>query len=323
MSDRPAVVTDLGGGIHQVRLPLPWALDHVNCYAVEDHDGWTIIDTGLGTPGTDRRWRDALAELGRPRVRRIVVTHYHPDHNGNSAPLAALTGAEELVQGRLDHALTYGAFLDPGGPARFETYLKALGMPEDEAATSATDERETPYHPATPNVLVDEGDAIELQGESFRVFHLPGHADGHVVFCGATSGRMFGGDVLLNEITPNVGLWEDASNADPLARYLESLMRIETEIAPSVVYPGHRSVIDDAAARAREIRRHHDARLATCQEALESGAETAYEVGAHLWGGRLGYHERRFAMVEAAAHLVRLVGLGRAVSPAPYRWQPA
>jgi glyoxylase-like metal-dependent hydrolase (beta-lactamase superfamily II) len=323
MSDRAAVITDLGGGVHQVRLPLPWALDHVNCYAVEDEDGWTIFDTGLGTPGTGRRWREALEVLGRPHIRRVVVTHYHPDHNGNSGPLAELTGAEEIVQGRLDHELTYGAFLDPGGSARFEAYLLALGMPAVEAQTSATDERETPYRPATPTHLVDEGDAISLQGEEFRVFHLPGHADGHVVFCGESTGRMFGGDVILNEITPNVGLWEDASDADPLARYLESLVRIENEIAPSIVYPGHRTVITDAGARAREIRRHHDARLQTCEDALSTGAETAYEVGVHLWGGRLGYHERRFAMVEAAAHLVRLVGLGRAVSPEPYRWRPA
>jgi glyoxylase-like metal-dependent hydrolase (beta-lactamase superfamily II) len=320
VTDKPAVVTDLGGGVHRVRLPLPWALDHVNCYAVADADGWTIFDTGLGTPGTGERWRQALAELGSPAVRRIVVTHYHPDHNGNSAPLAELTGAGEIVQGRLDHELTYGAFLDPAGSARFEAYLVTLGMPPAEAVTSATDERETPYKPATPTLLVDEGDAIEIQGESFGVFHLPGHADGHVVFCGARSGRMFGGDVILNEITPNVGLWEDAGDADPLAAYLNSLHRIEHEIAPRVVYPGHRTVIEDAAVRAREIRAHHDGRLDRCVEALATGAETPYEVGQYLWGGRLGYHERRFAMVEAAAHLVRLVGLGRAVVAAPGRW---
>ena len=51
---------------------------------------------------------------------------------------------------------------------------------------------------------------------------LPGHADGHIALLGSHSGRLFGGDVLLNEITPNVGRWED-NEPDPLGRYLETL----------------------------------------------------------------------------------------------------
>ena len=145
--------------------------------------------------------------LGSPHVRRVVATHYHPDHNGATAALMEVTGADEFVQGRRDHELTFPAFLDPTGPPRFEQHLIAMGMPLDEARSSAADERDTPYHPADPDVLLDEGDVLELQGERFDVHHLPGHAEGHVVFVGATSGRMFGGDTILNEISPNVGLW--------------------------------------------------------------------------------------------------------------------
>ena len=79
--------------MHRVTQPLPWALDHVHCYAVDDADGWTLIDCGLGTPGTGRRWEQALALLGHPRVRRLVITHYHPDHIGASTRLAELTRA--------------------------------------------------------------------------------------------------------------------------------------------------------------------------------------------------------------------------------------
>ena len=106
-----AIIADLGGGVHRVTQPLPWALDHVHCYAVEDPDGWTIFDSGLGTPGTTARWREAYAELGSPRVRRVVATHYHPDHNGATAALMEVTGADVFVQGRRDHELTY-----PGVP---------------------------------------------------------------------------------------------------------------------------------------------------------------------------------------------------------------
>ena len=96
---RELEVRELGDGVHRVTQPLPWALDHVHCYAVDDAEGWTLIDCGLGTPGTGRRWQEALALLGHPHVRRIVITHYHPDHIGASTRLAELTGAEEIVQG--------------------------------------------------------------------------------------------------------------------------------------------------------------------------------------------------------------------------------
>jgi glyoxylase-like metal-dependent hydrolase (beta-lactamase superfamily II) len=100
-----AELTDLGDGVVRVTLPLPWALDHVHCYAVREPAGLTIIDCGLGSRATLRWWEEALAELGRPPVRRIVVSHYHPDHVGAAEGLRRLTGAAEVVQGRHDARL--------------------------------------------------------------------------------------------------------------------------------------------------------------------------------------------------------------------------
>jgi glyoxylase-like metal-dependent hydrolase (beta-lactamase superfamily II) len=316
-----ATVAPLGGGVHRVTLPLPWALDHVHCYAVEGRDGWTIVDAGLGTSGTLRRWAGALERLGDPRVARIVVTHYHPDHVGAGRALAELTGAAEVVQGALDDELTRNAWGDGRSAAAFERYLEVNGMPAAEAARAAADEEATPVDAAMPTRLVGEGDTLELAGETFGVLVLPGHADGHIALLGERSGRMFGGDVLLHEITPNVGRWED-TGPDPLGRYLETLERI-AELAPTVVYPGHKRPLEDPAARAAEIRDHHAGRLDVHLNALRRGAETPYEVGCHVWGTELGFHERRFALVEAISHLERLGAEGRAVEAATGRWRPA
>jgi glyoxylase-like metal-dependent hydrolase (beta-lactamase superfamily II) len=317
-----AQVTDLGGGTTRITHPLPWALDHVHCYAVAGDDGLTLIDSGLGTPGTAARWRAVLDDLGRPRVARVVVTHYHPDHIGCSAELSELAGGAEIVQGAHDWALTAPAFGDARVPGAFEAHLRRMGMPDAVAADSATDEDSLPIRFRRPDRLVDEGDVLELAGEPFHVLVLPGHADGHIALYGERSGRMFGGDVILNEITPNVGLWEDTTSGDPLSDYLASLERIAA-LAPAVVYPGHRTLVDDAVGRAGEIRAHHAARLDAHELALRQGAASPYEVGLRIWGGRLGFHERRFALVEAAAHLVRLVALGRAVETTPMRFAPA
>jgi glyoxylase-like metal-dependent hydrolase (beta-lactamase superfamily II) len=192
-------------------------------------------------------------------------------------------------------------------------------MPREEASRAGEDEDSLPVDAATPTRLVAEGDELELAGETFRVLVLPGHADGHIVLLGERTGRLLGGDVLLHEITPNVGRWED-TQPDPLARYLATLARIE-ELAPAVVYPGHKRVVDDPAGRAAEIRAHHVVRLEVHVEALEAGAETPYEVGRRVWGDELGFHERRFALVETISHLERLAAEGRADEIAPGRWR--
>jgi glyoxylase-like metal-dependent hydrolase (beta-lactamase superfamily II) len=316
---REATLSELDGGIVAVTQPLPWALDHVHCYALASPEGWTIVDCGLGTPGTLERWREALTALGG-RVRRIVVTHYHPDHLGAAAALAELTRAPEIVQGELDARLADAAWGERADIGAFETYLRKHGMPRELAAASASEEVRLPVRTVSATRLVHEGEALAAGGETFDVLLLPGHADGHIALLGRESRRLFGGDVLLGEITPNIGRWEDTA-FDPLGRYLSTLDRLQ-QLAPAVVYPGHGPVIGDARGRAAEIRRHHDDRLDVAHDALRGGAVTTYEVSQLIWPGELSLHEQRFALVEAISHLERLCVLGRARELEAGRWAP-
>ena len=261
-------------------------------------------ETGLGTPATLAWWEDVLDALGRPTVTQLVLTHYHPDHLGASAGLARLTGAGQVVQGRLD----------------YERYLGDHGMPADLAAASTRAEIGIAVQLAAPTRLVDEGDVVRAGGRSWRVLHLPGHADGHIALHDDAGGRLIGGDVLLDEITPNVGRWPDTA-PDPLGRYLATLHRV-ADLAPTMVYPGHGPVIRAAAARADEIARHHDERLDLAAAALADGVESAYEAAQVIWRDEpLGFHEQRFALVEAISHLERLAATGRAVEHRPARWR--
>jgi glyoxylase-like metal-dependent hydrolase (beta-lactamase superfamily II) len=301
-----------------VTLELPWALDHVHCYAIEDPQGWTLVDCGLGTPETVAAWRAALDTLGSPHVRRVVITHFHADHIGASAELVALTGAAEVIQGRDDLASADRSF----GPQRSEfesaAYLLGCGLPQELVDAWLASQFANDTDLATPTRLVDEGDEVEIAGTSYRVLVLRGHADGHIVLHDERTGRLFGGDVLLQRITPNVGAWED-SRPDPLGDYLATLARLE-ELAPRLIYPGHRALIENASERAAETRAHHDTRLEATEAALDTGAETPFEVSMVLWSRQLGLHERRFALAEALAHLVHLGVLGRAVEHEPGRW---
>jgi glyoxylase-like metal-dependent hydrolase (beta-lactamase superfamily II) len=316
---RDAIVTPLGEGAHRITMPLPWALDHVHCYALEDPQGWTIIDAGLGTPGTIARWQLVLEGLGNPQVGRLVITHYHPDHVGCAGLLADLVRPDEVVQGRLDAELCRNAWTDYDFEIVYD-HMRGHGMPEEMAREAADDEENSPVMIPDPTLLVDEGDRLEIGGEAFSVLHLPGHADGHIALLGE-GGRLFGGDVILATISPNVGRWED-TGVDPLGRYFATLERLAA-LAPRITHGGHRVPIEDVPTRAREIRALHDERLRIAHGALENGAESAMDVAAVIWPDGHGMHERRFALVEALAHLERLVADGRATQPDPYRFAAA
>src|SRR5216117_1987843 len=82
-------------GVHWLRMPLPFALDHINLWLLEDGDGWTFIDCGIGDDATRALWERIFAGriAGRP-IRRLIVTHHHPDHAGLASWLTERTSAE-------------------------------------------------------------------------------------------------------------------------------------------------------------------------------------------------------------------------------------
>src|ERR687897_2456431 len=108
---------ELDAGIRRVTFALPLGIDHVHCYLLPASDGgWTVVDTGLGLPDAAERWGRIVDELGAP-VTRIVITHFHPDHVGAAADVAALTGAP-VFQGALDYEQCVHVWGNPEWPTR-------------------------------------------------------------------------------------------------------------------------------------------------------------------------------------------------------------
>ncbi len=79
----PGVIKNVAPGIYWLRMPLPFQLNHINLWLIEEKDGWTIVDTGINTDATRELWEKIFAEQlnGKP-VTRVVATHLHPDHVG-------------------------------------------------------------------------------------------------------------------------------------------------------------------------------------------------------------------------------------------------
>jgi glyoxylase-like metal-dependent hydrolase (beta-lactamase superfamily II) len=298
-------VSEVADGITRVTFALPLGIDHVHCYLLRSgEEGWTVVDTGLGLPDAEERWRSALLLVGGG-VERIVVTHFHPDHVGAARPLAALTGAP-VLQGEIDYAQCLRAWGPGRSPERFYTYMREHGMPPDHSESMRSEGDRlagwVQYQP-NPEPLVP-GERLDR----WEVLHVPGHADGHLALL--RDGVLIAGDALLAAISPNVGLYHDAQ-PDPLGDYLGSLARI-VELAPRVAFAGHGPTIDNPRGRARELIAHHGERLEATGAALDGRPRTAYEVSLVLFPDPLPRGLRRFALAETRAHLEYLTLRDRA-----------
>lgn len=300
--------------IYQVRLPLPFALNHVNCYLLRDADGWTVVDTGLHWPDAQAAWTRALAELqiGFKQIRRIVLTHMHPDHFGLAGYFQAQTDALVYLSPREAEQVQTIWVEDGWHSTAAAEFWQVAGVPAETLAVMGVQTEQLrqrtmphPQHYAS----ISPGTLLTMGGRSWQVIHAPGHSDGQIIFYAAAEKLMLCGDQVLMKITPNIGLWPGIE-ADPLGRYLQSLAAL-AELDVACALPGHGGVITTWQTRLSELQQHHVHRLEAMVAAVQGGA-TAFQVAQRVFHfANFSEHEIRFALAETLAHLVYLVQMGR------------
>lgn len=292
-------------GIYLVRIPLPFRLDHVNCYLLEGNGGWTVIDTGLHNQSTVNIWEKMLE--GR-LVQNIVITHYHPDHYGYAGGLQEKTRAPVwMSQTDAENGLRSWetAHID-----RIRRHYPACGLPEQLANQMVANTESflsliTP-HPKIEHYLQD-GETVNLGWERYTVITTPGHSDGMLCFYNKLNKVLFSADHILPKITPNISYWFHG-DPNPLQSYLDALHKVK-ELDIEIVLPSHGEPFYNAHERIDEIVHHHHERLDKVLDVTRS-ERTVYEVCLQLFGDRLNVHEMRFAIGETIAHLEYLVQQG-------------
>ena len=83
----PGKAQAVADGVKWIRMPLPFALDHINLWLLRDElngrQGWTIVDCGIARDEVKALWERVFEqELDGLPVLRVLVTHMHPDHVG-------------------------------------------------------------------------------------------------------------------------------------------------------------------------------------------------------------------------------------------------
>ncbi|MEP5633695.1 MAG: MBL fold metallo-hydrolase [Tateyamaria sp.] len=309
---------EVAPGVLWMRLPLPMKLDHVNIYALDDGDGWTVIDTGFASNKTRGIWRDLMGGplAGKP-VTRVVVTHHHPDHVGLAGWFQTEFGAE-LITTRTAWLFARMLTLDVQDTPVTETleFWRSAGMDAEVFEQRAA---ERPFNfgdVVAPMPLgftrIQQGQSIKMGGRTWDIHMGNGHAPEHATFWSRDDNLVISGDQILSSISPNIGVYATEPMADPIGEWLEACERLKLLARDDqLVLGGHKLPFTGLPTRMRQLIDNHHGALARLSAYLDT-PKSAAECFAPLFKRKIGAGEYGLALVEAVAHLSHLYQDGAA-----------
>lgn len=309
--------TEVAPGVLWMRLPLPMALDHVNVYALDEGESWTIVDTGFDTAKSRAIWEQLIAgPLGGKPVGRVIVTHHHPDHIGLAGWFQTAHGAE-LWTTRTAWLMARMLVLDEQARPVNETleFWRGAGM---DPALLARRAGERPFNFAdivAPLPLgfrrIAEGDRLQAGGRTWRVRIGHGHAPEHATLWSEGDALVIGGDQLLATISPNLGVYATEPEADPVGEWLTSCEALAQHARDEqLVLPGHKLPFTGLPTRMRQLIDNHHHALERL-EAFLASPRRASECFSVLFKREIGEGEYGLALNETVGHLNHLWHQGR------------
>jgi len=302
-------------GIHELRLPIPWEDEFVNCYLFSRGAIVDLVDCGIQSDDSIALIRRAVEAVGGPgaRLRRLVITHIHPDHYGAAGVLARDHGVEVYLH-RLEVPLVHPRYLELEQLiAEVGRWLRINGAPEKVANSLMNASRSLRdfVTPADPVVQLDGAETLELGQREVVVEWTPGHSPGHMSLYEPTEGLLFGGDLLLPEISPNIGL-HPQSTPNPLDDFVNSMDRM-VALKPSLVLPSHGRPFSHLPEHVEKLKAHHERRKVRIEGIIGEREMSGWEVAHELWGRREHIWDTRMALQEGLAHLQSMAVAGRLV----------
>lgn len=297
-------------GIEWVRMPLPFSLKFINLWLIDDGDSWTIVDTGLPLDETRAAWRQLLKERVTPEkpLKRVMVTHMHPDHVGCAGWLCHNYGAE-LWMSRLEYITCRMLVADTGRkapPAGIEFYRRA-GW--DEKALDNYRQRFGGFGRGVslmPDAYhrLEDGDTFRMAGAEWIVIVGAGHSPEHACLYCPERNVLISGDQILPRISSNVSVHPTEPEADPLAEWLDSCRKLLKALPEDcLVLPAHNEPFTGAHKRLQHLVDGHETALTRLRQRLRKSPVTVLETFVSVFGRAIESDEQGMATGEALAHL--------------------
>lgn len=273
--------------LRTISLPTPFPVGPVNVYLAEG-ESLTLVDTGPRYAPARETLQTALAERGHrvADLRRILLTHAHPDHCGLAAELVRASGAEVLT-----HAANLPWLADDANTRSRAFYAEVMhwaGVPAEVLIGLAGVQHSTDRYiePVTPDRTLADGDALRLGDEVWQVLHTPGHAGGLICLYQPQRRLLISSDHLLRDISSNALVEPPAIGATErprrLVEYMAQLRRVAA-LDVALALPGHGPPITDPRALIRERLAFHEKRARRLLETLSDETLTVHEIASRLF----------------------------------------
>lgn len=292
-----------------LRMPLPFALDHINLWLLRDNTGWCAIDCGIDSPTTRNAWQQIFSQE-EYRLSRVLATHCHPDHVGLAAWLCTEFDIR-LWMSATEYA--YARLMSAGLPgcdnASAITHFTKHGLSPEQGSLMLA--RKNHYPSLVPDLPSSyrrlQGDEqIQIGTHTWRVITGFGHAPEHVsLFCEELD-ILISGDMVLPRISTNVSVFALEPEANPLQLYLDSLDKFTTLPETTLILPSHGKPFRGLHRRLAQLQQHHALRLQEVYEACNIMPRSAAEIVPLMFKRPLDVHQLSFAFGEALAHLHQL-----------------
>lgn len=306
---------EVAPGVHWIRMRLPMQLNHINLWLLEDGDGWTIVDTGIRDETTADAWKQLFAgAMEGKKVKRVIVTHLHPDHIGLAGWLVRRFDVE-LWMSRTDYLMCRNLVADTGGEAPEEgiRFYRAAGFADDAIEVYRTrfgGFGRGVYRLPNSYRRIQEGERIAIGNRVWEIVVGRGHAPEHACLWSREDNLFISGDQILPRISSNVSLFPTEPDANPLQDWLDSCAKLEALLpAETLVLPSHNEPFRGAKLRLKELIDGHESAM---EKVLDLCAEPqrAIDFFPALFRTRITSGNYLMATGESLAHLNCLMARG-------------
>lgn len=298
-----------------LRMPLPFALAHINLWLLRDGDSWATVDTGMRSTEAIEVWESVHSELlNGNELTRVIVTHMHPDHVGMAGWLCE-RGGSKLFMSQLEYLLCRVLVADTGkeAPTDGVSFYRAAGLDDEQV------ERykrlfghfgRAVYWMPDSYVRIRHGDVLDVGEHRFEVVHGNGHSPEHACLFDEQRNILISGDQILPTISSNVSVWPTEPKANPLRDWLDSCARLRERLPEDVlVLPAHGKPFRGVRTRLTQLIEEHEQGLADVKAhcATPQRAVDLFDV---LFDSRITDGNRIMATGEAVANINYLLAAG-------------